>query len=288
VPHKPTISIIGPGNLAGVLASALRAAGYVIEEVVARDLPASRRRARELARRVGARPAVLGRARLESRIVWICVSDDAIAPTARALAQATDWRSKIALHSSGALGSEELAPLRRRGAAIASLHPMMTFVPNSRPSLAGVAFAVEGDAAAVRVARRIACDLKGDVFTIRPQAKALYHAVGSFSSPMVVATLATAERVARAAGIPRAQTEKMIRPILRRTLENYLRHGTAAAFSGPIARADANTIRKHLEALKKVPGALAIYLALARSALRNLPVRDRKAVEKVLQGEARD
>jgi len=50
----------------------------------------------------------------------------------------------------------------------------------------------------------------------------------------------------------------------------------------PINRAGINTIRKHLEALREVPGARDIYLALARSALRNLPVRDRKAVRKIL------
>ena len=281
--RRPTITLVGPGNLARVLGLALDAAGYTIDEVVSRAAGDSCKRARALARQVGARAATYADARLASNIVWLCVSDDAIAPIASALARRGGWKGKIALHSSGARSSRELEPLRQRGAAVGSLHPMQTFVRASRATLAGVSFAVEGDPVAVRVARRIARDLGGSVFTIRSEAKVLYHAIGSFCSPMIVATLATAERIARAAAIPPTVAKRIMHPILRQTIANYLAKGPAAAFSGPINRADIHTIRKHLEALREVPGARAIYLALARSALRSLPVRDRKAVQKLLR-----
>ena len=279
----PTITLIGPGNLARVLGLALHAAGYTIDEIVSRDAPESRMRGRTLARQVGARAATYADARLASDIIWLCVSDDAIAPTAAALAPATNWKGRIALHSSGARSSRELAPLGRRGAIVGSLHPMQTFVRASPATLAGVSFAVEGNPAAVRIGRRIARDLGGSVFTIRPEAKVLYHAIGSFCSPMIISTLATAERIARAAHIPPAAAKRIMHPILRQTIANYLAKGPAAAFSGPINRADVNTIRKHLEALREVPGARDIYLGLARSALRTLPVRDRIAVKRVLR-----
>jgi predicted short-subunit dehydrogenase-like oxidoreductase (DUF2520 family) len=275
--------MVGPGNLGRVLGQALHAAGYTIDEIVFRDAPESHKRGRALARRVGAQPAMYADAQLASDIIWLCVSDDAIAPTASVLAPRADWKGKIALHSSGARSSRELVLLRRGGAAVGSLHPMQTFVRTSPATLAGVSFAVEGDPVAVRVSRRIARDLGGSVFTIHPEAKVLYHAIGSFCSPMIVATLATAERIARAAGIPPAAARRIMHPILRQTIANYLANGAPAAFSGPINRADVNTICKHLEALYEVPGARDIYLALARFALRSLPVRDRKAVQKVLR-----
>jgi predicted short-subunit dehydrogenase-like oxidoreductase (DUF2520 family) len=281
--RRPTITLVGPGNLGRVLGLALHSAGYTIDEVVARDASESRKRARALARQVGGRAATYANAQLASDIIWLCVSDDAIAPTASALAPATRWKGKIALHSSGARSGRELAPIGRQGAAVGSLHPMQTFVRASPATLAGVSFAVEGDPAAVRAGRRIARDLGGSVFTIRSEAKVLYHAIGSFCSPMIVATLSTAERIARVAGIPPAAARRIMHPILRQTIANYLAKGAAAAFSGPINRSDVNTIRKHLEALRRVPGARDIYLALARSALRALPVRDRTAVQKVLR-----
>jgi predicted short-subunit dehydrogenase-like oxidoreductase (DUF2520 family) len=280
---RPSITLVGAGNLARVLGLALHSAGYRIDEIVSRSAPESRRRAHALARQIGARASTYADAQLGSEIIWLCVSDDAIASTASAIASATNWKGKIALHSSGARSSRELEPLRRRGAAVGSLHPMQTFVRASRATLSGVSFAVEGDPAALRLGRRLARGLGGSVFTIRPEAKVLYHALGSFCSPMIVATLSTAERIAAAAGIPEAAARRIMHPILRQTIANYLENGPAAAFSGPINRADINTIRKHLEALREVPGAREIYRALARSALLTLPVRDRRAVEKVLR-----
>lgn len=260
------------------MAPALRRAGYRITDVVVRERAESRRRGSALAREVGARIATTGP--LRSDVLWICVTDDAIGRMARELARR--WSGRIALHSSGALSSAELAPLRKKGAAVASLHPMMTFVERATPSLAGVPFAVEGDPAAVRVGRRIAEDLGGSVFSIASRGKTLYHAMGSFSSPLVIATLAMAERIGQAAGIAKKHVPKVIEPILRQTLKNYWRGGAAKAFSGPIVRADLRTVRRHLRELRKVPGARAIYVALARSAVGNFPVRDPKSLRKIL------
>lgn len=279
--RKPTIAIVGAGNLARALAPALRRAGYTITDVVVRDRAESRRRGKALARRVRARVQIAADAQLRSDVLWIGVTDDAIGPIAKQLAPR--WRGKFALHSSGALGSAVLAPLRNSGAAVASLHPMMTFVGRGTPSLAGVPFAVEGDPPAVRAGRRIAADLGGSSFSIRARGKTLYHAMGSFSSPLVIATLAMAERIGQAAGIAKKDVPKVIAPILRQTLLNYSRGGAVKAFSGPIVRADVQTIRRHLRELKKVPGAREIYLALARSAISNFAVRDPRALRKTLK-----
>ena len=279
--RKPSIAIVGAGNLARAMAPALRRAGYRITEILVRDRAESRRRGQALARRAGARIQTDDTALVRADVLWICVTDDAIGSVARELARR--WKGRIALHSSGALSSDVLTPLRRKGAAVASLHPMMTFVGHGTPSLAGVPFAVEGDRAAVGVARKIAADLGGSVFSIASRGKTLYHAMGSFSSPLVIATLAMAERIGQAAGISKRQVPKVIEPILRQTLKNYSGGGAAKAFSGPIVRADLQTVRRHLQALRRIPGAREIYVALARSAVENFAVRDPRALRKILK-----
>jgi len=281
MPRKPTIALVGAGRVAQTLGPALRKAGYRVLEVVGRDRASSRARTRRLAQRIGARATTLAEAELHAGLVWLAVSDDAIAACARALARRGSWEGKLALHSSGALGSDLLTPLRRQGATVASLHPLMTFARGPAPSLKGIPFAVEGDAAAVRGARRIARDLGGSAFLIRKCDKPLYHAWGSFASPLLLATLALAERVAHRAGIP--QPARAAQAILRQTLKNYLESGAAAAFTGPIARGDLLTVRKHLQALRAVPEARAAYRALARAALRDLPVRNRQQMAKLLR-----
>ena len=164
-----------------------------------------------------------------------------------------------------------LSPLKRAGASVASLHPMMTFVPGVSPKMQDVPFAVEGDSRAVAAARKLVKDLGAEAFTIQKAAKPLYHALGSFSSPLIIATLVTAERVGRKAGLSASQTRKVMGPILRQTLKNYQENGAAAAFSGPIKRGDLNTIRRHLKELKRVPAASEVYRALVKSALLDLP-----------------
>lgn len=277
-----SITIVGSGNVAQALAPALVRAEYQVDAIFSRAGAKSIGRAKMLARKVGAAVEQIGRTPITSPVTWLCVSDDAIGDVAKAVAFG-DWKGRFIFHSSGALSSDELAALKRRGAVVASVHPMMTFVAGVQPKFDGVPFGIEGQPAAMRLARRIVRDLGGEAFAIRKQAKPLYHAVGSFSSPMIIATLATAERVAAAAGIPANKAAHVMGPILRRTLENYFCGGANAAFSGPIQRADVSTVRKHLEVLKRVPGARDVYVALARSVLRTVTVRDRKAVERVLE-----
>ncbi len=142
---------------------------------------------------------------------------------------------------------------------------------------------MEGDAPAVRLARRIVRDLGGEAFPIRKQHKAAYHAWGAFASPLLVAMLVTAEQVARAAGLSAAEARKKMLPIVRQTIANYEALGAGGAFSGPIVRGDAEMVRQHLRVLKKVPEARDVYLALARAALQYLPVRQRAELEKVLK-----
>jgi predicted short-subunit dehydrogenase-like oxidoreductase (DUF2520 family) len=266
-----SITLIGAGNLAQALGPALKAAGYRIEVVAGRNRAESQRRARLLARRLGAKWCSVEQVKPTSDVVWLLHTDDALATTAQTLARAGGWRGKVALHSSGALSSDVLQPLKKAGAHTASLHPMMTFVAGTSLEMSKVPFAVEGDREAIAAAKQIVRRLHAEIFPIRKSAKVLYHALGSFSSPMIVATLVTAERVGRAAGLSLPQTRKVMAAILQQTLKNYMERGPAAAFSGPIKRGDLETVRRHLRALKRVPEAGEIYRALVRSALRDLP-----------------
>ena len=283
---RPTVTLIGAGSLAHALGPALKSAAYQIDAVASRNTAASRKRAAALAKKLKTKSVLLDQVTPVSQIIWLCHTDDALPETARLLARRPGWENKIVLHSSGALTSDVLAPLQQAGAHAASLHPMMTFVPGTAPRLADVPFAVEGDRRAVTAAKLIARSLKAEIFEIKKEAKVLYHALGSFSSPMIVATLVTAERVGKAAGLTQKQLKAIMRPILLQTLQNYLERGPAAAFSGPIKRGDLNTIRRHLENLKEVPGAAEVYRALVNSALTDLPSTHAKELRALINSDS--
>jgi predicted short-subunit dehydrogenase-like oxidoreductase (DUF2520 family) len=273
-----TVSIVGAGNLGTALALTLPEAGCEVEFIATRRKNRAATSTRALARKLNARLVELGKEALDTDLVWITVPDDAIAQVASQLAGAQDWKGRIALHSSGALTSDELAPLRAKGARVASVHPMMTFVRGSVPKMARVSFAVEGDLVAARAAKRIVERLGGQAFPIRKQNKVLYHAFGSFASPLVIALMASLEQVALAAGVRKREIKRVMLPLLSQTLRNYLEQDAGSAFSGPLVRGDVATVRKHLDELKKAPEARAVYVALAKAALKSLPVRNRKAL----------
>ena len=286
MPTKPSITIVGPGRLGSVLAAALRDAGFQIDEIVGRPAAASQRRVKRLATQAGARAATPRTAALGADIVWICVPDAEIARAASSLASRFEGRGKVVFHASGALLSDELNALRRRGAACASVHPLMSFVGSSTPSLRGVPFALEGDARAVQAARRVVKALGGEAFTIARSRKVAYHSWGAFASPLLVSALATAETVAVAAGLTRKEAHRRMLPIVKQTLSNYAAYGAAASFSGPIVRGDVQTVKKHLTVLGRLPRAKEVYLALARAAVTNLPGKNAEAMRRMLAASA--
>jgi predicted short-subunit dehydrogenase-like oxidoreductase (DUF2520 family) len=281
--RKPRITIVGAGNLAGALAVSFSRAGYSIDQIISRRLSASLERARRLALEVGSSAVAVGQARVRAEVVWFCVPDAAIFHVAQALAGAAEWKGKVALHSSGALTSDQLAGLRARGAAVASVHPLMTFVAGSRPTMVDVPFTLEGDTAAVRVAREIVRNLRGIAYSIRKEDKPAYHAWGTFASPLFTALLVTSEHVASTAGIKRKAAKERMLPILKQTLTNYAAFDETKAFSGPFIRGDIDTIKRHLSTLHEIPVAREVYASLARAALTYLPGKNKKALEQTLK-----
>jgi len=277
---RPSIAIVGPGRLGTTLVQRLADAGYPIAEIIVRNHSRSLPSARKLARGVGARLVTAPASRLHADVIWFCVPDAEVTEAAASLAK-RNWRGKIAFHSSGVLTSDALRSLKKMGGAIASVHPLMTFVAGSTPDLRGVSFAIEGDILATRAARKIVRDLGGEGVAIKKKDKAAYHAFATMICPLLVSLLAASEAAAASAGISSSKALRRMMPIIRQTLENYLKLGSAAAFSGPIVRGDAETIRQHLRALAKTPAAKDAYLALARAALEYLPSGNQKKLQKL-------
>jgi predicted short-subunit dehydrogenase-like oxidoreductase (DUF2520 family) len=278
--RKPRVAIVGAGNLGTALAQSLRRAGFVINVIVGSPRERSSHRGRKLAKMVGAQ--LVATASSDAEVVWFCVPDSEVARAASVQSRSGAWKGKIALHSSGALTSDALGALRDRGASVASVHPLMTFVRRSLASFEGVPFAIEGNARAASVARKIIRELGGSAYSIRKQDKAAYHAWGTFASPLLTAFLATTERVALKAGVRKKDAVPRMMPILRQTLANFESFGGAEGFSGPIVRGDVDTVKEHLEVLRSDPNAREVYLALARAALEYLPGKNKKSLRRVL------
>jgi predicted short-subunit dehydrogenase-like oxidoreductase (DUF2520 family) len=204
----------------------------------------------------------------EPDVLILAVSDDAIRPLAETLATHAAIRAdQVVLHLSGAQGQEALGPLVRSRAALGSLHPLQTISKPERAAarLKGAWAAVEGMPRAVEAAERLARDIGLRPFRLASHAKPMYHASAVFASNYFVVVEAVAQRLLRHAGLSDAQAWQALRPLVEGTLENLSHEQPAAALTGPVARGDEATIRRHLAALTQDDAFL--YRALGRAAL---------------------
>ncbi len=264
------------------MAQSLAAAGYSIREFILRTGVKPDRRVKTLAAKLRAQLTTFDAASLDADVIWIAVPDDAIESCATELARGRDLRGRVALHSAGALGSDTLRSMKKAGASVGSLHPMMSFPGKDSPSLRGVYFAIEGDKPAVQIARNIVADVGGHALSISAKNKALYHAFGSMIAPLMVAHLQAAQNIAKRAGVDERLARAAMRPIIEQVVGSFLAGGAEAAFSGPLKRGDANTTARHLKSLKKTDED-ALYRALAQYAIEYLDVKNKKSLRNILR-----
>ena len=283
-PRKPArktdIAIIGLGNWGTSLAAALNRARIPLSEVIVRRRKSS-----------SSLPTVSWKnAALDAGILWLCVPDSAIAETAAQIARhRPDLRGQIVIHSSGALTIDALdvvrrAPDHRHGAAIASIHPVMTFPTRSPVPLDGVLFGVEASSPdARRTIHQVIRQLGGRPFDIPSKNKALYHAAGTLASPLLVSQLTAAIETARLAGLDPRTAAQWVEALATATARNLFARGPSRSFSGPFARGDAPTIDLHLQALQQHPILADVYRSLALHVLATLPVRNRQVLFEALR-----
>jgi predicted short-subunit dehydrogenase-like oxidoreductase (DUF2520 family) len=261
-------SVIGAGRLGTALAFALTRRGWELEVIADRD-PAAAREARRIIGR-GVATKDMRRAVRGATVIFLCVPDDAVEGAARKLAaMATDWTGRTVFHASGLLPAAALEALRRKGARVAALHPVQSF-PEKKGSarlFRGVVWTVEGDREAVRLGMSIARKLGGRAMRLPGDSKPLYHAACSLASNALVALEAAAAELLAGAGLGRRSAARVLWPLVQGTLQNVKKLGWERALTGPVARGDARTVRRHLEALGTRRLESVIYRALAVKAV---------------------
>lgn len=266
-----SLAIIGAGRVGRALGRRLRELGWRIGCVVTRSEPS----ARQAVRFIGAGKPFSGMTRqlLMSGVILIATPDDEIAGVAQELVRmgGEELSGKVVLHTSGALDSRILHPLQVCGAAVGSMHPLQSFSGVAVPVLEEKVFAIEGDAAAVRVARQIARSLGGSPVRIAGGSKVLYHAAAAMAAGHVLAIEEAATQLLVSIGMRRSEAMRALLPLTRQVLENFQRLGPRAAWTGPLSRRDYKVVEAHLHALRESPEEFAqAYEALNRLAARVL------------------
>jgi predicted short-subunit dehydrogenase-like oxidoreductase (DUF2520 family) len=175
------------------------------------------------------------------------------------------------LHTSGALGAQELEPLRARGFAVGSLHPLVSISePRSgSKALTQAFFSVEGDPAAVRAGKSLVRALGGQSFKIPSDCKALYHAAALTASPNMTSLFDIAVEMLGVCGLTPGRARRILLPLVQSTVANLATQEPAKALTGTFRRGDKSTVLMHLAALKaaNVPQALNAYAVLGERSI---------------------
>jgi predicted short-subunit dehydrogenase-like oxidoreductase (DUF2520 family) len=225
---------------------------------------------------------------VNAEIFWLCVPDARIPPATRQIVKQVEraggsMQRRVVLHSSGVYGSEILKDALEAGAAVASVHPLMSFPTRKPVALDGVPFAVEAHGRLRMKLFALIRELGGAPFAIRAEGKALYHAAAVMASPLLVSLATAAVESARAGGLSEREAKSLLQPIMTATLANFFSQGGPKSFSGPFARGDAKTLSLHLAALALHPELDRIYRGLALHALDVLPVKHRNGLKRRLK-----
>jgi predicted short-subunit dehydrogenase-like oxidoreductase (DUF2520 family) len=248
-----SLAIVGAGRVGRALGRRLRELGWTIGAVVTRSATSARKVVRFIGG--GHAHAFLTRQVVAAQVILVTTPDRCVAQVAEELARigAEELRGKVVLHSSGALSSGVLDPVKKCGAAVGSMHPLQTFSGVGVPPLEGKVFAIEGDTAAVRMARQIARALGAVPVHIDGAKKPLYHAAGALAAGNVLALMEAATRLMTAAGMKRREAMRALLPLTRQVLENFERLGPRAAWTGPLSRGDYGVVAAHMAAMKDLP-----------------------------------
>ena len=263
---KPSFAIVGCGKVGTALGIFLSKAGYPLAGVASKSLSSATRTAKILkTEQFSTTPWDITP---KADIVFITTPDGVIAEACESIAHKHGFREAgVVLHCSGALPSTLLAPAKACGAVIGSLHPLQSFasIPEKGASnpFGDIIAAVEGEPQALEVARQAAIDLGAVCYTIRTDAKTLYHAAAVVASNYLVGLLDLAFKLIEEAGIAREDAFNVLRPLIDGTLANINNIGIPAALTGPIARGDVNTVEQHVTAIgEKAPDLSALYKQL--------------------------
>jgi len=195
-------------------------------------------------------------------LVFITTADDFIPKVSSEL----KWKpGHTVVHCSGASTVQSLEAARRQGAGVGSIHPCQTFagIEQAIANLPGSTFAIEAEEPVKATLTAMARALRGDIVYLTSEDKVLYHAAAAIACNYFTTIVKLAADLWRNFGKTPADAIRAYMPLLRGTLANIETVGFPKCLTGPIARGDVSTIRRHLAALEKsAPELLTLYKEL--------------------------
>ena len=254
------LGFIGTGTVGTALATKFSSKGYQVIAVSSRSQTSARNLAQTIpnCHAFGSSQDVADAAEL----IFITTPDDTIA----SVASEVNWRpTHSVIHCSGADSTQILEPARKSGARVGVFHPLQTFASARQAieNMPGSTFALEAEEPLLSTLKDMATALEGHWIELRASDKVAYHAAAVIACNYLVTLVKLATDLWQTFGIPPHQATQALLPLIRGTIHNIETLGIPQCLTGPIARGDTGTIKKHIIALQEAaPSVLPAYCQL--------------------------
>lgn len=197
----------------------------------------------------------------------------------------------ILIHCSAALPAQSLNRENRPDIQVASVHPPLCMAdPTEAARMLSQGFCcIEGDDPAIQQVTPLFQAFGSTLYPIDPSKKVAYHAANVLlGNYLVTLTEATYQQLT-GADIDSHFAKKIIAQLIQSTTENLKKSNAYSdALTGPIARGDIETVKKHIQALK--PELKSLYCSLAEQTLELTRLDDsiKESIRSLFQNEIRD
>ncbi|GAB3018997.1 DUF2520 domain-containing protein [Cyclobacterium sediminis] len=252
---KLTVSVIGTGNVAWHLSSALENAGHEILEVYGRNI----HKANQLASRLYATEAQdhLDFTESHAKLFIIAVSDQAVPSVAEAILLP---EGSILVHTSGTLALNILS--YSSADYIGILYPLQGFTKTRELSFEEVPFLLESaDKGTLKTLKKLCKSLKSPAYEIRSKERKSIHVAAVFAANFTNHMVFLAESIMKRQGLE----FDILKPLIIEQMNKTLQLGAAEAQTGPAIRDDIDTLENHHDFLAYNNQLAEIYRSISQS-----------------------
>jgi predicted short-subunit dehydrogenase-like oxidoreductase (DUF2520 family) len=200
-------------------------------------------------------------------VVFITTVDSKIAP----ICSHITWRAgqKVA-HVSGANSTVLLESAKKQGAYVGVFHPGFMFATAKQTveNLPGKTFDIEAEEPMLSTLKDMAAAIDCFWVEVGAQERGAFHFAEELASLYVLFMVKLATNLMQATNIPQDRAIKALLPMLHGTVNAIETLGIDQKLPGPVARYDIETIKKHIEGLRRVdPDTVTLYHELARQSI---------------------
>lgn len=221
--------------------------------------------------------------------LFLTVPDDQIRRLSEHLAeQSVQWNERVVIHCSGNLLSGECESLQKKGAVVASMHPIQTFTRGDRAErLKNIYVSLQGDGDLIEQLSGLVQEMGSKPVILQPNQKRNLHLAAVIACNYLVVLLSQSEQLLKDSGIK--DELNVLKPLIVQTLENLFSKGVEKSLTGPISRGDTGSVLKHMELIENNPSLMLLYKAMGNIALKitkehlNLDAESIAEMESVLE-----